>query len=276
MNKITIITAATITSVFIATIVVDLFSDNIPMNILYVVVCIVVVLFTLRKWNYKDWKFKRWCRHNGIHTNKIDVGYNEEMRRGLYATSDIKVGDLLVDVPLTSCIHEEVLPDTTLSDGDFILATKLMLCDRHGGKFKGYIDYMPRDPHLIADWSDDEIDRIEYPKGYDLRDDQKKENDMYPQSLKRYMDLVRSRRIILRYEGSHVLMMIPMVDMINHGTSRESNGFEIDIRIEDRYVRLYSPRNYAKGEEILMSYGDAESGQEYRDHHISRHGFFPD
>lgn len=90
------------------------------------------------------------------------------------------------------------------------------------------------------------------------------------------MDLVRSRRIILRYEGSHVLMMIPMVDMINHGTSRENNGLEIDIRVEDKYVRLYSPRNYTKGEEILMSYGDAESGQEYRDHHMSRHGFFPD
>jgi len=171
MNKITIITTATITRVFIATIVVDLFSDNIPMNILYVVVCIAVVLFILRKRNYTDWKFKRWCKHNGINTNKLEVGYNEEIRRGLYATHDIKVGDMLVEVPLTSCIHEEVLPDTTLTEGDFIMATKVMLCDRRGGKFRGYIDYMPRDPHLIADWSDDEIERIGYPKGYDLRDD---------------------------------------------------------------------------------------------------------
>tara|TARA_B110000858_G_scaffold50758_1_gene58752 strand:- start:776 stop:1606 length:831 start_codon:yes stop_codon:yes gene_type:complete len=274
MNRITIVTANIIINVFIATIVVELFSDDISMNILYVVLCLVIVLFILRKWNYADWKFKRWCKRSGIHFSKLDVGYNQHMRRGLYATDDIKTGDMLIEVPLTSCIHEEVLPDTTLVEGDYILSTKLMLHDKSSGKFEGYMDYMPRDPHLIADWSDTEIDRINYPRGYELREMQKKDNEIYPKSMKRYMDLVRSRRIIYRYEASHVLMMIPMIDMINHGTTPENNGFEIDTRIEDKYIRLYSPRNYRKGEEILMSYGDTESGYESIDHHLYRHGFF--
>jgi hypothetical protein len=68
--------------------------------------------------------------------------------------------------------------------------------------------------------------------------------------------------------------MIPMIDMINHGTTPENNEFEIDARIEDKYIRLYSPRNYRKGEEILMSYGDTESDYESIDHRLYRHGFF--
>jgi hypothetical protein len=158
---------------------------------------------------------------------------------------------------------------------DLILATCIHEDDFKDSKYKGYIDFMPKGVHLISEWSDDEINSINYPKANELRETQRRENDACPPHLKRYLDLVRSRRIKFEFEDTVLLVMMPVIDLINHDTKTQKINFEADIVIEHEHVILRSPRDYKKGEEVVMCYGDSNSEIDSVDHHLMRHGIPP-
>lgn len=238
---------------------------------LLIIICVIVLLLRSRQLTLM--KFKMWCKNNNVRYNGVDVGYQGDLR-GLYATEDIQIGDLLIELPLESCISEKVRPDIMTIQEDYILAEKVRTCDTWNSKYKGYINFLPKIPHLIADWSDTEIEKLNYQKAYDLREKQKNENNFYPKYMKKYIDLVRSRRIIFRYDDHNLLLMIPFIDMINHDERLDGGSFEFDIRIEDDKIKLYSTRNYSKGDQIVLSYGDSRSEMNSTDHHLTRHGIF--
>ena len=104
-----------------------------------------------------------WCKNNNVRHDGVDVGYQGDLR-GLYTTKDVQIGDLLIELPLESCINERVRPDITTMEEDYTLAKKLRDCDTWNSKYKGYINFLPKKPHLIADWSDDEIEKLNYQK----------------------------------------------------------------------------------------------------------------
>jgi hypothetical protein len=68
--------------------------------------------------------------------------------------------------------------------------------------------------------------------------------------------------------------MLPFIDMINHDESSDGGSFEFDIRIEGDTIKLYSTRNYGKGDQVVLSYGDSKSEMNSTDHHLTRHGIF--
>lgn len=240
---------------------------------LYISIIIISVYLLFKSRYFTNMMFKRWCKNNNILYNNIDIGYFENIR-GLCATSDIQKGDLLVEIPYTSCISERVPPDMTTEQEDYILARKLAEYDTWFGKYSGYMHILPKDPHLIADWSDSEIEQLKYHKAYELRENQQNENKRYLPHMKKYLDLVRSRRILNGYDDHNLLIMIPFVDMINHDKNVKNVDFEFDLRFEDDKIRLYSSRNYKKGEQIVVSYGDPYSEKNSVDHHLTRHGIF--
>jgi len=240
---------------------------------IYVLIIVCVVVLLLKSQQLTTMKFKMWCKNNNVRHDGVDVGYQGDLR-GLYTTKDIQIGDLLIELPLESCINERVRPDITTMEEDYTLAKKLRDCDTWNSKYKGYINFLPKRPHLIADWSDDEIEKLNYRKAYELREKQKNENDLYPGHMKRYLDLVRSRRIIFRYDDHNLLLMLPFIDMINHDESSDGGSFEFDIRIEGDTIKLYSTRNYGKGDQVVLSYGDSKSEMNSTDHHLTRHGIF--
>lgn len=234
-----------------------------------IVICVIVLLLRIQQ--LTTMKFKKWCKNNNVRHDGIDVGYQGGLR-GLYTTKDIKIGDLLIEIPFESCISERVRPDITTIEEDYILAKKLRDCDTRNSKYNGYINFLPKRPHLIADWSDNEIEKLNYQKAYELREKQKNENELYPQHMKIYLDLVRSRRIIFRCYDHNLLIMIPFIDMINHDEHSNGKSFGFDIRFVDNKIKLYSSRNYNKGDQITISYGDPKSEMKTIDHHLTRHG----
>lgn len=237
----------------------------------YILVCVYLLNMDI----IKNYKFKRWCILNGINVYKVDIGIRHGMR-GLYATEHIKKGDLLVEVPIDSCIYVETEPNLSMDIQDLELACKVMKFDSPDSKYKGYIDHMPQHVNVISHWSDEEIHKINYPPAFELRNKQILEDSKYPSYLRRYLDLVRSRRIIFRQNDYDLLMMIPVIDLINHGNTESSSTpkFGFDIEIIDNVVKMYSPHTYTKNSEILISYGDSHSSYESTSHHLCRHGIF--
>lgn len=240
---------------------------------MYWLVILVFLVYLYTK-HYGNIKFKRWCNSNHIKVNKVDICSFNGMR-GLCATDDIHRGDILVHMPLESCIYAEVPKGLSMLHQDLILATCIHEDDFKDSKYKGYIDFMPKGVHLISEWSDDEINSINYPKANELRETQRRENDACPPHLKRYLDLVRSRRIKFEFEDTVLLVMMPVIDLINHDTKTQKINFEADIVIEHEHVILRSPRDYKKGEEVVMCYGDSNSEIDSVDHHLMRHGIPP-
>lgn len=234
--------------------------------------CCVVVYYIAMATRANDDTFRTWSFEHGIHAPSIDVGYFEGLR-GVKASRDIKKGDTLVQLPLDACVYVEVPNTLTMEEQDVALAQELMYHDHPSSPFKGYIDFLPNDVHLIADWTDAEIDRTGHARGRELRTQQASENAKHPPEAKRYLDLVRSRRFRFTLEKTTLLVMLPWIDLINHDPRAKVHAFEYDINITDGIVTLKSTRDYAKGEEVVVSYGDALV-KDAVEHHLVRHGLF--
>ena len=239
-----------------------------------IAMCFIVVYYYIAMaTGTKDDVFRAWSSEHGIHRPCIDVGYFKNNLRGVKATRDIQKGDTLVQMPLDACVYVEVPNTLSMEAQDVALAQELMYHDHPSSPLKGYIDFMPNDVHLIADWSDAEIDRIGHARGRELRREQASENAKHPPEAKRYLDLVRSRRFRFTHEKTTLLVMLPWIDLINHDPDADVHAFEYDLNITDGIVTLKSTRDYAKGKEVIVSYGDALV-KDAVEHHLVRHGLF--
>ena len=109
---------------------------------IYVLIIVCVVVLLLKSQQLTTMKFKMWCKNNNVRYDGVDVGYRGDLR-GLYTTKDIQIGDLLIELPLESCISEKVRPDITTTQEDYILAKKVRACDTWNSKYKGYINFLP-------------------------------------------------------------------------------------------------------------------------------------
>ncbi|GLT88933.1 hypothetical protein SLE2022_069400 [Rubroshorea leprosula] len=197
--------------------------------------------------------------------------------RSLFASEIIRTGDSILRVPYDVQIAQDnLLPEirALLSDEVGITAKLaiFILVEQIKGQDSEWAPYISRLPqfsemHSPIFWSEDELDMIRLSSLYQETVIQKakveKEYMAMKNALKQFPEIFKSFTIedfkhayslvaSRAWESTKGLSLIPFADFLNH------DGMSNSIVLSDEDKKLsevFADRNYAPGEEVLISYG---------------------
>ncbi|GLT70063.1 hypothetical protein SLA2020_421640 [Shorea laevis] len=197
--------------------------------------------------------------------------------RSLFASEIIRTGDSILRVPYDVQIaRDNLLPEirALLSDEVGITAKLaiVILVEQIKGQDSEWAPYISRLPHFREMhspifWSEDELDMIRLSSAYQETVIQKakveKEYMAMMNALKQFPEIFKSVTIedfkhayslvaSRAWESTKGLSLIPFADFLNH------DGMSNSIVLSDEDKKLsevIADRNYAPGEEVLISYG---------------------
>jgi histone-lysine N-methyltransferase SETD3 len=242
-----------------------------------------------------DWKpFLKWLKDNGFPTDDLEIAYFPDRGHGLLAKRDIKAGEKVVNVPLKLMMTNETAVKSKLAlllHNDQMLqniyslslALHLLLEQRTMDSFWGpYINTLPKQvPNSPLYWSIEEILQLKstyaieelakfkvlctkaYTHVYFRLEKQmemaimKRANFTYDAFLWAFATVhSRQNRIVLEGKNKQpitALALVPVYDLINH----EAGGnVTTNYNLENHELESCAVRDFKKGEEIRMFYGD--------------------
>jgi hypothetical protein len=210
---------------------------------------------------------------------------------GVYATRDIKQGELLMEVPFSECLSpEKVMKCPTLAHifeeqqglkdfPDEVLAIGIMYAVISQDTTCGWLDYVKACPieaemNTTIYWTDAELEELNGTTVYHLTAMMKRQiaadwesvhvalKQVYPELLgnttlrlyKWALSMVYSRAVGMHRNGSYARVLVPVLDMANMLTTSDAGEtFHYDAARD--VVQLISARNVNAGNECFSTVG---------------------
>jgi hypothetical protein len=229
----------------------------------------------------------------GAQIHKVSIQQTDSAGYGIFATSPISYGDILLEIPFTECISiDRILasplsiifddnPDL-LSYPDEILCLGLMsglhktppTCD-----WSQHLDVIPKTYNLTIFWDEADLaslrgSMLSHLTAMMLKQIQSDWDNLhhpialnYPELLSSELTIddykwalatVYSRAIGLTRHGQYTRCLVPVLDLVNHhpSASTAATGVEtFQYNEADDAILFMSTREYATGDECYASYG---------------------
>ena len=198
------------------------------------------------------------------------IGTSKHGVRGLLATSDLRPGEAVLQIPLSCVLVEQ---DDGMESWPGRLANQLI----NRSKDCCYKASLPEPPCTPArgDWPASILDAFENPsfideinEAHEWRMSQYEQHcgvQAKEQEFLNTLDLVCSRTIRIKNE----LMLVPLLDMANHASRNQGGGYF--KKLESSVCLMAGDRGVRNGEEVTLDYGDRRN-EEWLIHY----GFLPD
>ena len=257
-------------------------------------------------------RMKRWYRESGRTEGELPgrIASTKGMGRGLYASRDVKEGEVVISVPLEDVVCEKTVGESiyadafrTVSSGTDRLAL-YVLAEKYNPKsrFASWFPLMPKEFESPPFFTDEEIELL---RGDDIYDQAKRMREDMRQSyafvrkevLTKHPDIFGGEDSCCTYEeyawARHMIesrawhlrgrqYLVPMADFFNHEPhpSQQVEGYVPDVRgefflkhhrIVDGYAEVIADRPTKMGEQMFETYGDNTNFI-----YLMYHGFVPD
>eukprot|EP01119_Soliformovum_irregulare_P008765 TRINITY_DN21872_c0_g2_i2.p1 TRINITY_DN21872_c0_g2~~TRINITY_DN21872_c0_g2_i2.p1 ORF type:complete len:331 (+),score=88.52 TRINITY_DN21872_c0_g2_i2:183-1175(+) len=239
-----------------------------------------------RKSLVMDQSLLEWAQEAGFVMKSITVGYFEE-GRGLKATEEIKVDEILIEVPrewifdqataLESDIGHVIRENDALSDDPLSTLCLFVMYEGQNpkSKWKPYLDILPKEYDMPTEWTNEEIELL---KGFKIYDDVFKKLEMLEKSYEQVQVLMKhypeefsadihtyskfrwaynaivSRGFRLEDKQPR---LIPMVDMMNHPSIQKEGVQHCKITLDKdtKNFQVISTHHYLSGDQLWLNYG---------------------
>lgn len=258
-------------------------------------------------------RFANWLVANGVQgigtpDSKAALYFENNQERGLAAVQPISKGEQIARVPLHLAITDEDELSGKNEDGErstpssstwsIRLATKLVRMLQQGDDcaWKPYLDVLPPQvPTPLVNFEWDDVKSIAYSSGrsaYDkaswlLATSSSSVKGMDKELFEWAASVVHSRTFGLPSVtggGVGIRMLVPLIDMLNHGGDRtqgppgqqgivatDNVRWDVVRKFNNESVMVLSAtRDIAQGEELLLSYGERNN-----DDFFLHYGFIP-
>lgn len=173
--------------------------------------------------------------------HNTEIAFIDEVceQRGVFASEDIKIGDVLLKIPLSECVHGNHMKLTyALMDMNNEYSRSLPVCITHFP--------VMWTPYEIESLEGSAMKQMIPARKTTLLKENKKDGIMDPLFL-HYRLLVGSRAFSLNNETGY---LVPYADMLN--TSNDPN---VDWKIKDDHFILKALKEIPKGEQCFDAYG---------------------
>mmetsp|Transcript_7573 Transcript_7573/g.8672 ORF Transcript_7573/g.8672 Transcript_7573/m.8672 type:complete len:425 (+) Transcript_7573:126-1400(+) len=212
-----------------------------------------------------------WLRSNGATINeKLEIRHinpdDSTSPKGVFATENIDVGEVICEIPMDLMIHPEGKQDWTSTDCGTIEATyKAMTAEEN--VMNPYVKHLLSQPkdYLPIFWSKEGFDFLVLMLGFFLPPHACDIDEILQPNLCEapYNDvedpMMRHARMLVIARSDYAYM-IPFYDMFNHKSKRYHIHHEIsyyNIQEEQR-AKLVAQRSVQAGEEIYNSYNQCD------------------
>jgi [ribulose-bisphosphate carboxylase]-lysine N-methyltransferase len=214
----------------------------------------------------------------------------EDSGRGILARTSIRNGDPFMTVPgeliMTKDVAERVLPFSIGDVGEYLALALLLMYERARGDesfWAPYIEILPTAEEVGQTWlwSDEDLAKLE---GSNVVDDTASLSEKLQreygtiqtilaqaglqddprfgfETFQWAMSMLFSRAINLREVDK--VALVPYADLLNHSPYVSSGFFfnQIPLSGGKRQVVLYADRDYAKGDQVLITYGQKSNAE---------------
>ncbi|KAL8536895.1 hypothetical protein ACS0TY_012174 [Phlomoides rotata] len=211
-------------------------------------------------------------------SSTLSIGKSPHGGRGLYASENIKKGDLLLKIPFSVQLAQDNLPPEISSLlGNYLdpitKVALLILHEKELGQDSEWAPYisrlpLPHDVHSSVFWSDEELEMIRPSSLYEetlgnkelIEGDFKAVKSVFDRCPSRFQDptleefthayqLVKSRAWNSKKRG---VSLIPFADFMNHCNTSEA---AVNNNEEQQISKIIADRDFAAGEEVVIKYG---------------------